>query len=118
VWRRVLKDCEIRTTRTDDVAAKLWAFRRLQYTHHDRITALKKRPIAELRRLAVRGVEQLDSIADNVEYGEGERESLVEQRNVLLKGHISGQKLGLALGRDNHLLGKARVLSNLQSYGT
>ena len=36
VWRRVLKDTELRTRFHDDMAKKLWAFRRLQYTHEDR----------------------------------------------------------------------------------
>ena len=29
VWRRVLKDAEIRATQGDEMSAKLWAFRRL-----------------------------------------------------------------------------------------
>ena len=36
IWRRVLKDVELRATQPDEIAAKLWAFRRLQYTHEDR----------------------------------------------------------------------------------
>ena len=46
IWRRVIKDVDIRVTYHDDMAAKLWAFRRLQYTHEDRQKVLWGRPIA------------------------------------------------------------------------
>ena len=35
------------------MSAKLWAFRRLQYTHEDRQQALYATPIAKLRKLCV-----------------------------------------------------------------
>lgn len=66
----MLKDTEIRATRGDDVAAKLWAFRRLQYTHEDRQKALWGQPIANLRTECVQNVEKLDKLADKVEHAE------------------------------------------------
>lgn len=101
VWRRVLKDVEVRTVQSDEMAAKLWAFRRLQYTHEDRQKALWGKPIAELRNKCVKNVEKLDKLADMVEDGESKQAELIGQRNLLLKGQISGQKLAFALSVSN-----------------
>ena len=49
IWRRVLDDVKIRTTESDEVSAKLWAFRRMQYSHSDRESCLFGKPIAQLR---------------------------------------------------------------------
>ena len=46
------------------MSAKLWAFRRLQYTHDDRQNALWATPIEELRKRCVLNVEKLDKLAD------------------------------------------------------
>ena len=64
VWKRVLKDMQIRAEMSDDMAAKLWAFRRLQYSHEDRQKCLWGKPIAELRKACVKNVEKLDKLAD------------------------------------------------------
>lgn len=101
IWRRVLKDVELRATQPDETAAKLWAFRRLQYTHEDRQKALWGVPIAKLRTMCVENVERLDKLADCVEDGENEIASLTGQRNNLLKGQVSGQKLAFALSIAN-----------------
>ena len=53
IWKRVLRDCEIRLNRHPDESAKLWAFRRLQYSHSDREKSLMKQPIADLRKQVV-----------------------------------------------------------------
>ena len=79
------------------MAAKLWAFRRLQYTHEDRQKALCSTPISKLRKICVENVEKLDKLADLVESGEGEEAELTGQRNLLIKGQIASQKLALSL---------------------
>ena len=45
IWKRVIRDCEIRLDRDHTLAAKLWAFRRLQYTHDDREKFLMGKPL-------------------------------------------------------------------------
>ena len=58
------------------MAAKLWAFRRLQYTHEDRQQTLWGKPIVDLRKICVINVEKLDKLADLVEAGENEQNEL------------------------------------------
>ena len=72
------------------MSAKLWAFRRLQYTHEDRQATLWGKPIADLRKICVLNVENLDLLADKVESGETEVNELTGQRNVLIKGQVAG----------------------------
>ena len=72
IWRRVLKDVEIKATKGEEMSAKLWAFRRLQYTHEDRQKALWGTPIAHLRKQCIENVEKLDKLADQVEAMEGD----------------------------------------------
>ena len=86
IWRRVIKDVDIRATYHDDMAAKLWAFRRLQYTHEDRQKTLWGRPIAQLRNQCVKNVEKLDQLADKVESSDQNIGQLTDHRNNLLKG--------------------------------
>jgi len=76
IWRRVLKDTEIRLLNGGEMSAKLWAFRRLQYSHEDRQKVLWGRPIAQLRTQCVKNVEQLDRLADLVEDREGSMRGL------------------------------------------
>ena len=92
-----MKDAEIRSAKSDDMAAKLWAFRRLQYTHEDRQKALWSTPISKLRKICVENVEKLDKLADLVESGERGEAELTGQRNLLIKGQIASQKLALSL---------------------
>ena len=118
IWRRVLKDVEIRTTQPDEVSAKLWAFRRMQYSHEDRQAALWGKPIAELRRKCVDNVEKLDKLADKVETGDSEVNELTGQRNLLIKGQVQGQKLALSLGVQNQHRTKMVAMSKFHDYGT
>ena len=100
-WRRVLKDCEIRLAHHQDTSAKLWAFRRLQYTHDDHHKELFGTPIEALNERCVKNVEKLDELADLVERGDHELNELTEQRNELIKGQVGGQKLAFALSVAN-----------------
>ena len=72
IWRRVLRDVEIKVTKGTEMSDKLWAFRKLQYTYEDRQKALWKKPIAKLRTMCVSNVEALDKLADKVEIGDNE----------------------------------------------
>ena len=72
IWRRVLDDLKIRATEGEEMSAKLWAFRRMQYSHDDREKTLRGKPIAQLRKICVDNVEKLDKLADAVESGENE----------------------------------------------
>lgn len=101
IWKRVLKDVEVRATQPDEMAQKLWAFRRLQYTHEDRQKTLWATPIAKLRNSCVLNVEKLDKLADLVEARDIEQQELTEQRNNLLKGQVAGQKLAFSLSISN-----------------
>ncbi len=101
IWRRVLKDAEIKTIHGDEMSGKLWAFRRLQYTHDDRQKTLWGRPIAGLRTHCVNNVEKLDKLADMVEHAENNDNELRDQRNLLIKGQVGGQKLALSLSVQN-----------------
>jgi len=51
--------------------------------------------------MCVKNVEKLDKLADRVETGENDANELTAQRNLLIKGQVSGQKLALALSVAN-----------------
>ena len=100
------------------MAAKLWAFRRLQYTHDDRQKVLWGRPFARLRTQCVQNVEKLDRLADAVENNHDNIQELTGQRNHLLEGKISGQKLAFSLSVSNQQRTKMAAMSKFQDLGT
>ena len=63
-------------------------------------------------------MEKLDKLADSVEDRDGNIDDLTGQRNNLLKGQISGQKLAFSLSISNQERTKMAALSKFQDYGT
>jgi hypothetical protein len=61
--------------------------------------------------MCVENVESLDKLADRVETRENDTNELTAQRNLLIKGQVSGQKLALSLSVANQQRTKMRAFA-------
>ena len=111
LWKRYLGFAESRMAGDFTKADLLWAFERLRYTHDDRQKCLMGKPIAELKKVTLDNVARLDELADKIENADNEEKELQAQRNLLLQGQVSGQKLAFALSIANRDMRKQKALS-------
>ena len=84
LWRRYLDFAESRMAGDFTKAYKLWAFKKLQYTHDDRDKCLLGKPLEELKKLCLENVDKLDELADKMETADNDEKELTAQRNLLL----------------------------------
>ena len=57
-------------------------------------------------------------MADKVEHAEQNSNDLYDQRNLLIKGQVGGQKLALSLSVQNQNRTKMHALSKFHEFGT
>ena len=67
LWKRHLDFAESRMAGDTTKADKLWAFKKLQYSHDDRMKCLLAKPIDELKKLCLKNVDKLADLADKMD---------------------------------------------------
>ena len=100
LWRRIIKDSEMKIL-DQNLDAKMWAFKKLKYSYEDRQQALWGTLLSKLKTQCVKNIERLDRLADTLENSGSAIKDLTDQREILLNGKISGQKLAFALSVQN-----------------
>ena len=87
------------------------AFNKWKYMTSDEQNALQKKPYADLKRRAVMAAKRLEALAENAQNDEDMINHLSDQNDELFNNYKKGQKLALAMWRDNRQMGLRKGFS-------
>ena len=101
-WRVILNGINRRATHLANKSEMFTAFK-IWKTHCDaKVFELAKIPITELIHRSCVNANKLHKLADEVQDEVDNIQEYTDQRDMLFKGYISGQKLAVSLGINNH----------------
>jgi len=89
----------------------------MKYKHSDRVVELKRIPFQELKFMAVDNNDKLQSLLKKLDGNHEGIEEYTDQRNVLLRGYIAGQKLALSACNNNQKRAMFKTFSKLVDHG-
>ena len=102
LWRSVLSGINRRATHLAN-KSEMFAALKIWKTHCDeKVFALAKIPITELVSRSCVNANKLLKLAEEVEDEVENIQEYTDQRDMLFKGYMSGQKLAVSLGINNH----------------
>jgi len=102
LWRLTLGGINRRAEHLANKSEMFTALKTWKAHCDQKVFALAKIPITELIKRSCMNANKLHKLADEVEDENDNIQEYTDQRDMLFKGYMSGQKLAVSLGINNH----------------
>lgn len=93
------------------------AFEKWRHVIGERRRALYGTPMEELKERTMRNVKTLNQMAEKLDTDVDNMQEFTDQRNMLFRGYISGQKLAISASINSHQRAQQKAIMRLSDHG-